>query len=449
MSHSSGVWHLLGTRRFLPLFGTQLLGAFNDNLFKQSVLLFVVYEHYHNEQAENWFSALTTFLFTLPFLCLSALSGQLADSMDKAKIIRIVKTCEIVIMLVGAGGLLMARGGMMVDSVAIPLMLLAMLAMGTHSAFFGPIKYAILPQHLERQEVLGGTGLVEAGTYVAILGGTLLAGLISAELAAVMVLTVALVGWVFGRQVPPAPPMQEPHKLDLNVFTASTRLVKATLKIRRLFLAIVAISFFWTIGAVLFIQFPALVKNALTSDKAVASVFLAIFSIGVAIGSVAVNRLLKGEVSARYSAAAVIIMGLFVLAFWWLSVTWLHAPEGTLYSVADFLKHPGAVWLGLALLFIAIFGGIFVVPLYAFLTTTVPKSEASRTVAANNIVNALSMAVGILLTMGLTALDISAADQLLLAACMCTVSAWLGWTLHKACEHPLEHEMEQHLPPTV
>src|SRR5437868_10589994 len=328
-------------------------------------------------------------------------------------------------------------------------MLLAISAMGTHSTFFGPIKYAILPQHLEKQEVLGGTGLVEAGTYVAILGGTLLAGLISAELAAVMVLTVALVGWVFGRQVPPAPPLEEGHKLDLNVFTASARLVKATLKIRRLFLAIVAISFFWTIGAVLFIQFPALVKNALTSDKAVASVFLAIFSIGVAIGSVAVNRLLKGEVSARYSAAAVIIMGLFVLAFWWLSVTWLHAPEGTLYSVGDFLKHPGAVWLGLALLFIAIFGGIFVVPLYAFLTTTVPKSEASRTVAANNIVNALSMAVGILLTMGLTALDISAADQLLLAACMCTVSAWLGWKLHKACEHPLEHEMEQHLPPTV
>ena len=449
MSHSSGVWHLLGTRRFLPLFGTQLLGAFNDNLFKQSVLLFVVYEHYHDEQAENWFSGLTTLLFTLPFLFLSALSGQLADSKDKAKIIRIVKTCEIVIMLVGAGGLLMARGGIMVDGLAIPLMLLAMLAMGTHSAFFGPIKYAILPQHLEKQEVLGGTGLVEAGTYVAILGGTLLAGLISAEVAATMVLTVALVGWIFGRQVPPAPPLEGGHRLDWNVFTASARLVKATLRIRRLFLAIVAISFFWTIGAVLFIQFPALVKNALTSDKAVASVFLAIFSIGVAIGSVLVNRLLKGEVSARYSAAAVIIMGLFVLAFWWLSVTWLHAPEGTLYSVGDFLRHPGAVWLGLALLFIAIFGGIFVVPLYAFLTTTVPKSEASRTVAANNIVNAMSMAVGIALTMGLTALNISAADQLLLAACMCTVSAWLGWMLHKACEHPLEHEMEQHLPPTV
>jgi MFS family permease len=442
MSSSSGAFHLLATRRFLPLFGTQMLGAFNDNLFKQSVLLFVVYEHYHNEQAENWFSALTTALFTLPFFLLSALSGQLADSMDKAKIIRIVKTCEIGIMIVGAGGLWMARGGILVDSVAIPLMLLAMLAMGIHSTFFGPIKYAILPQHLEKQEVLGGTGLVEAGTYVAILGGTLLAGLISVELAATLVLSVALVGWVFGRQVPPAPPMGEKQKFDLNIFTASVRLVKATLQIRRLFLAIVAISFFWTIGAILFIQFPPLVKNALTADKAVASVFLAIFSIGVAIGSVAVNRLLKGEVSARYSTAAVLIMGLFVLGFYWISATWVHAPAGTLYSVGDFWVHPGAVWLGLTLLFIAIFGGIFVVPLYAFLTTTVKKSEAARTVAANNIVNAGAMVIGTLFTMLLTAFDISAADQLLLAAGMCTVSAWLAWKLHKACDHPLEPVVE-------
>ena len=139
MSHSSGVFHLLGVRRFLPLFVTQLLGAFNDNLFKHAVVLFVVYNHYNDEGAETWFSALTTALFTLPFFFLSAISGQLADSNDKAKIIRIVKACEIVIMLVGAIGLIMAWKGYMVDSVAIPLLLLAMFAMGTHSTFFGPI----------------------------------------------------------------------------------------------------------------------------------------------------------------------------------------------------------------------------------------------------------------------------------------------------------------------
>ena len=438
MSHSSGVFHLLGVRRFLPLFVTQLLGAFNDNLFKHAVVLFVVYNHYNDENSETWFSALTTALFTLPFFFLSAISGQLADSNDKAKIIRIVKACEIGIMLVGATGLMMAWKGIMVDSVAIPLLLLAMFAMGTHSTFFGPIKYAILPQHLEKQEVLGGTGLVEAGTYVAILGGTLLAGLIRVEVAAVMVLSVALIGYLFGRMVPPAPPLEEPHKFDLNIFTASVRLVKGTLKIRRLFLAIVAISFFWTIGAVLFIQFPPLVKNALTSDKAVASVFLAIFSIGVAIGSLAVNRLLKGEVSARYSPVAVILMGLCVFAFYYLSKTWEHAPGDTLYNVGDFLAHPGALLLSLSLLGIAIFGGIFVVPLYAFLTTTVKKSEAARTVAANNIVNAGCMTLGALATMGVTYAGMSAADQLLLAAGMCIIASWLAWVLHKACDHPLE-----------
>jgi MFS family permease len=447
---SSGAFHLLGTRRFLPLFGTQMLGAFNDNLFKHSMVLFVVYEHYRNEFTETWFSALTTGIFILPFFVLSALSGQLADATDKARIIRIVKICEIGIMMVGAGGLMMALGGVMVDTVAIPILLVALLAMGVHSTFFGPIKYAILPQHLHKEEVLGGTGLVEAGTYIAILGGTLLAGIIPVKVAATTVFTVALVGYLFGRQVPPAPPLEEGHRIDYNVFSSSIRLIKATLHIRRLFLAIVAISFFWTIGAVLFIQFPPLVKNVLTADKAVASVFLAIFSIGVAIGSLAVNRLLKGEVSARYSTPAVLLMGLCVFFFHLTAKAWVPAPEGTLYGVNDFLVHPGTLWLSLSLLGIAIFGGIFVVPLYAFLTTTVKKSEAARTVAANNIINSGAMVIGSLIAMSLTLMEVGTADQLLLAAAMCTVSAWLAWRLHRACEdHAAGLAELEGLPPDV
>jgi MFS family permease len=447
---SSGAFHLLGTRRFLPLFGTQMLGAFNDNLFKHSMVLFVVYEHYRNEFTETWFSALTTGIFILPFFFLSALSGQLADATDKARIIRIVKICEIGIMVVGAGGLVMALNGIMVDTVAIPILLVALLAMGVHSTFFGPIKYAILPQHLHKEEVLGGTGLVEAGTYIAILGGTLLAGIIPVGVAAATVFSVALVGYLFGRQVPPAPPLEPGHRIDFNVFSSSIRLIRATLKIRRLFLAIVAISFFWTIGAVLFIQFPPLVKNVLTADKAVASVFLAIFSIGVAIGSLAVNRLLKGEVSARYSMPAVLIMGLFVFAFHWVAAHWLQAPAGGLYTPTDFIAHPGAIWLTLALLGIAIFGGIFVVPLYAFLTTTVKKSEAARTVAANNIINSGAMVIGSLIAMSLTLLKVGTADQLLLAAAMCSVSAYLAWRLHRAVEdHNDDMLQAEGLPPTV
>ena len=440
--------HLLRTRRFLPLFVTQMLGAFNDNLFKNAMVLFVVYEIYNDETAETWFSAITTGVFILPFFLLSALSGQLADARDKAKIIRIVKFCEILIMLVGAAGLAMAWKGIAVGTIAMPLMLLALFAMGVHSTFFGPIKYAILPQHLQSDEVLGGTGLVEAGTYIAILGGTLLAGIISVQAAAVGVLLIASVGYAAGRQVPPAPALEEGHTIDLNIIRSSIRLVGATMHIPRLFLAIVAISFFWTIGAVLFIQFPPLVKNVLTADRAVASLFLAIFSVGVAIGSIAVNRLLQGQVSARYATPSVLFMGLFVIAFHICSVQWNGAPEGQLHNIGEFMQHPGVYWLLLSLLGIAVAGGMFVVPLYAFLTTTVPKAQAARTVAANNIVNSGAMVVGSLLAIGLSVAGVGAADQLMLAAGMCLVSAWLGWKLHKACDDNPCPDTEG-LPPTV
>ena len=444
----TGATHLLGTRRFLPLFVTQLLGAFNDNLFKNAMVLFVVYQVYNDPRSEFWFSAITTAVFILPFFLLSALAGQLADATDKARIIRIVKAAEIAIMVVGGGGLIMAWQGIAVHAVAIPLLLLALFAMGVHSTFFGPIKYSILPQHLRHEEVLGGTGLVEAGTYIAILGGTILAGVIDIEVSAVLVILIALVGYFSGRQVPPAPALEEGHVIDFNVFRSSWRLINATLHIPRLYLAIASISFFWTIGAVLFIQFPPLVKNVLTADRAVASLFLAIFSIGVATGSVAVNRLLKGEVSARYSMPSVLIMGVFVVCFHLVCANWQGLPEGRLYDLATFMNHPGNWPLLGSLLGIAIFGGMFVVPLYAFLTTTVAKSQAARTVAANNIVNSGAMVVGSIIAGSLSLAHVALEDQLLLAAAMCLISAWLGWKLHKACDTP-ECADNEGLPPTV
>lgn len=440
--------YLLGRRRFLPLFTTQLLGAFNDNLFKNAMVLFVVYQVYNDERSETWFSAIATGVFILPFFLLSALSGQLADARDKAKIIRLVKLAEIAIMIAGAAGLLMAWQDIAVAGVAMPLMLLALFAMGVHSTFFGPIKYAILPQHLRSDEVLGGTGLVEAGTYIAILGGTLLAGIISVQAAAAGVVLTALIGYLSGRQVPPAPALEEGHRIDLNIIRSSIRLIGATMHIPRLFLAIVSISFFWTIGAVLFIQFPPLVKNVLSADRAVASLFLAIFSVGVAIGSVAINRLLKGQVSARYATPSVLAMGLFVGAFHYLAVRFPRLEGEALYDIGDFMAHAG-VWplLG-ALLGIAVAGGMFVVPLYAFLTTTVPKAQAARTVAANNIVNSGAMVAGSLLAVGMSVAGMPTADQLLLAAAMCLVSAWLAWKLHKACDDNPCPDTED-LPPDV
>jgi predicted MFS family arabinose efflux permease len=423
---------LIRKRRFLPLFATQLLGAFNDNLYKNAMILYVVYTVYNSEAAEARFSAIASAVFILPFFLLSALSGQLADMRDKARIIRFVKAAEIAIMLVGAAGLYMAWRGIAVEPVAIPLMLVALLAMGVHSTFFGPIKYAILPQHLHPNEVLAGTGLVEAGTYISILAGTIFAGWIPVEWAAVICIAAALVGFCTAQFVPPAPPQMEPVPLDFNVLRSSITLVRMTMRHPRVFLAIAAISFFWTIGAVLFIQFPPLAKNVLSASKEVASLFLVVFSIGVSIGSVSINHLLKGTVSAKYGPVSVIVMGLFVIAFHVVCKMWQHAPDSALLGVSQFVMEPLAVPLLLSLLGIAISGGMFVVPLYAFLTTVVDKAETARTIAANNIVNAGAMVVGSLIAVGLSAAGVALADQLLLGAAMCLIAAWLGRVLYRA-----------------
>ncbi len=426
--------HLLKRRRFLPLFVTQLFNAFNDNLYKTAMVLFVVYSVYDDESTEAAFSGLASGLFILPFFVLSALAGQLADMRDKAAIIRKVKLCEIGLMVIGASGLYLAWQGIAVSTVAIPLMLAALFLTGVQSTFLGPIKYAILPQHLRREEVLAGTGLIEAGTYIAILAGTILAGLIAVEFAAVAIIATSIVGYLVSRQVPSAPPQGEIEKLDWHVLRASVKLVRDTMHNAEVYYAILAISFFWTIGAVLFIQFPPLAKNTIMASKEVASLFLVVFSVGVAIGSVAINALLKGKVSARYAPASVIAMGLFVVAFYVVAKIWEADQPTDLLDIGEFLAWPMATFLMLCLLGIAVAGGMFVVPLYAFLTTRVAPHTASRTIAANNIVNSGAMVAGSLVAMAMSAAGVPVSEQVLLCAAMCLFSAWLAKRLI-AAEH--------------
>ena len=429
MIHALG---LLKERRFLPLFVTQFLGAFNDNLFKQAMVLFATYRVFNDARVESNFNAIATGLSLIPFFLLSALSGQLADTIDKARIIRWVKTAEIGIMLVGGAGLMIALRGH--TRIGLGVMLFAVLLLGVHSTFFGPIKYAILPQHLDPDHVLGGTGLIEAGTYLSILLGTILAGWLSVEQSAIAVLVVAGFGWLAGRMVPPAPRIGPELEISHHPVKSSWRLISATMHIPRLFLAICAISFFWTIGAVLIILFPPLVKNLLTADRQVASLVLAIFSVGIAIGSVIVNRLLNGRISARYAPVSVIAMGGFIVAFSLLARTWIPAADGHLYSIAAFVEEPRAIPIMLSLAGIAITGGMFVVPLYAFLTTTVTKDQTARTVAANNVVNSGAMVIGALLVMALASLGASPENMLFLAAAMCLFAAWIAQKLHLACD---------------
>jgi MFS family permease len=425
---------LLNKRRFLPLFTTQFLGALNDNLFKQGMVLFATYSIFNDARVEQGFNALATGLSTLPFILFSALAGQLADSHDKAKIIRIVKTLEILIMMVGSGGLMLAAQGH--TRIGIVLMLATVFLLGVHSTFFGPIKYAILPQHLGKDDVLGATGLVEAGTYIAILLGTIIAGFLTDHvwMTAVGTLLVAIVGWFSGRQIAPAPREGAALAINYNIVTSSWRLINGTMHIPRLFLAICSISFFWTIGAVLIIIFPPLAKNLLTTTPEVASLFTATLSIGIAIGSVVINSMLKGRVSAKFGPASVIAMAAFVVTFSLMVRLWIPAPPGHFYDWKEFIAQPRAIPVMLSLLGIAITGGMFVVPLYAFLTTTVSADQTARTVAANNVVNSLAMVVGAVVVIGITGLGVTPENMLFVVAGMCLVAAWLAQKLHLACD---------------
>lgn len=427
--------HILRQRAFLPLFVTQLFNAFNDNLYKNAMVLFVVYSVYNSEAKEAAFSAVASGLFILPFFLFSAFAGQLADMRDKAKIIRIVKFCEIIIMTVGAIGLTLANNGIAVSNIAIPVMLLALLAMGVHSTFFGPIKYAIIPQSLPAHKVLEGTGWVEAGTYLAILAGTILAGLISVEAACIAIIITAVIGWLSSLSIPSAPPLCDGNDcLDWNIFRSSRDVVRDSMKNREVFYAILSISFFWAIATVIFVQFIPLAKNVLHAGKDVASLFLVVFSIGIAIGSIAINRLLKGVVSARYSPASVVIMGIFLAGFYLLCHFWPKSGDEPLYTIPAFLMIPQAAILTLILLAIAISGGMFVVPLYAFLTTKVPPDMTSRTIAANNLINSGAMVMGSLVVMAMTYVGIAISEQLLFTASMCLVSSWMA---RKLCNEEL------------
>lgn len=422
--------NLMRQRRFLPLFLTQLLNAFNDNLYKNAMVLFVVYSVYDSPEMETLISGVATALFVLPFVLFSATSGQLADMRDKTKIIRWIKFAEIIIMSIGATGLLLAAKGLQIETIALPLMFLALFAMGVHSTFFGPIKYAILPQHLQSDEVLAGTGLVEAGTYVAILAGMILGGVLPIMWSIIGVIAVALVGYMVCRWVPPAPAQTEETKVDWNPIRASRDLIAFTMGNLELRYSVLAISYFWTIAAILSVQFIPLAKNVLLADKQVAAVLLVAFSAGIAIGSVSINALLKGDISARYSAGSVIVMGGLLIGFYLLCRMWNLTPEGELFTIWEFLAQPLALAITANLLLIAVAGGMFVVPLYAFLTTRVDKSEASRSVAANNFISSIYMVGGAGVASALGFLGIPLEEQLLVSLLLCLLSARLAKKLH-------------------
>ena len=381
---------LLRVRRFVPLFVTQFLGAFNDNLFKSALVVLLTFK------AASWTSLkpellgnLAAGIFVLPFFLFSATAGQIVDKLDKARVARFVKLMEIAIM---------ALAGIGFAAHSLALVLSALFLMGMHSTLFGPVKYAILPQHLRPNELVAGNALVEAGTFTAILLGTLAGGLLAAldggtVWISMAALSIALVGYVASRGIPPAPSAAKQLVIRFNPVIDTWRCIADVRADREIFIAIIGLSWFWLYGSLFLAQFPAYAKHVLGGDEFSVTLLLAIFTVGIGTGSLACDRLSGHKVELGLVPFGTAGLTLFGLDFALASPGGLPVQVSTL---AQLLAVPGT-WRILAdLLLLGAFGGFFCVPLYALMQARSAEDKRARTIAANNIVNALFMVAGAL-----------------------------------------------------
>ncbi|MDX1724746.1 MAG: MFS transporter [Pseudomonas sp.] len=379
---------LLGTRRFLPFFLTQLLGAFNDNIFKQSLILAILYKLSSGADGSLLVN-LCALLFILPFFLFSALGGQFGEKFAKDRLIRTIKFAEILIMLAGAAGVLLNN---------LPLMLAVLFCMGTQSALFGPVKYSILPQHLREEELVGGNALVEMGTFLAILAGTIGAGIMMASsgyasLVAGTVVTVAVLGYLASRSIPRAHAALPELVLDWNIFRQSWRIMRLGLVEQRpaVSRSLVGNSWFWFLGAVYLTQIPAYAKQWLYGDESVVTLILAVFSVGIALGSMLCERMSGHKVEIGLVPFGSIGLTLFGVLLWWHSGGFPQDAQA--HDWLAVLSHGQAWWILSSILGIGLFGGFYIVPLYALIQSRTAEHERARVIAANNILNALFMVV--------------------------------------------------------
>ena len=385
---------LLRTRRFLPFFITQLLGAFNDNVFKQGLILVVLFGLALNAEQGSLMVNFCHMLFILPFFLFSALGGQFGEKFAKDALIRAIKLAEIVIMLVGAAGFYLN---------SLPLLLLALFGMGTHSALFGPVKYSILPATLREDELVGGNALVEMGTFLAILAGTIGAGLImsgshSAGLVSLVIVLVAVVGYLASRNIPRARAAMPELVLDWNIFRQTWRTLRLGLGQRpAVSRSLLGNSWFWFLGSIYLAQIPAFAKELLHGDKSVITLILTVFSVGIALGSVLCERLSGRKVEIGLVPFGSIGMTVFGILLWWHSGGFPVAAEP--YTWLTLLGQGQAWWLLADIFGIGVFGGLYIVPLYALIQSRTVETERARVIAANNILNALFMVISALFAM--------------------------------------------------
>jgi 1-acyl-sn-glycerol-3-phosphate acyltransferase len=449
----SGQFGLLKEKRFAPFFATQFLGAFNDNLFKNALVVLLTF------QAAQWttlkpelLANLAAGIFILPFFLFSATAGQLADKYDKATLARLVKVLEMGIMAIAALGF---------AQTSLTLLMVALFLLGVHSTLFGPVKYAILPQHLHVDELVGGNALIEAGTFVAILIGTLAGGLLAGSVAhpawiAAGGFLVAAAGYVTSRGIPLAPPPAPELKVNLNPLTETWRNINFARENRAVFLSILGISWFWLYGALFLAQFPAYAKNVFGGEENAVTLLLATFTIGIGAGSMLCERMSGKRVEIGLVPFGSIGLTLFGLDLYFASPSDLAATAP--HALGALLAVP-AIWHVLFdLLMLGMFGGFFIVPLYALVQVRSEEAHRARIIAANNIVNALFMVVGALgaaalLGAGVTIPELFAFAALLNAAVAVYIYGlvpefllrFIAWLLVKAM-YRLRVDGQEHIP---
>ena len=403
---------LMRERRFLPFFITQFLGAFNDNVFKNALIILIAFQVVASDPAaSNRLINLAAGLFVLPFFLFSATAGQLSDKYEKSRYIRWVKVLEIVIMLGATVGFILG---------SVELLIAMLFLMGCQSTMFGPVKYSIMPQHLQPEELVGGNAWIEMGTNMAILLGTMFGGILIAWHQGYLwvsgaLITIAILGYFSSRAIPAAPPAAPDLKINWNPVTETGRILKITYQNFTVFQSVLGISWFWFLGSVYLSQLPNFTKLTLGGGEHVVTLLLTLFAIGIGIGSLLCERL-----SGRIVEIGLVPFGSIGLTLFGVDLFFATpaSPEtsGTLLGVMAFLDQPGSWRVVMDIVLIGVFGGIYIVPLYALVQQRSEPRQLSRVIAGNNIINSVFMVAAALIAVALLEQGLSIPQLLLVMA---------------------------------
>lgn len=411
--HTGNQFDLLRERRFAPFFWTQFLGAGNDNVYKNALIIFVAFHGARLTTLDpNALVNLAGAVFIAPFVLLSATSGQIADKVEKSRLIRWIKLFEIAIMVVGLAGFWRQN---------LALMFAALALLGIHSALFGPVKYAILPQHLKPEELIGGNGLVEMGTFVAILLGTIAGGVVVAIepngpiLACALAIAIAVAGYLTSRGIPHTPAVAPELAINWNPFSETWRNLRIAQENRVVWLSMLGISWFWFYGAIFLAQFAGFSRDILGGNEHVVTFLLALFSVGIGVGSLLCERLSGRKIELGLVPFGSIGLTLFA-ADLWLASDSLRATG--LAGIDAFFARPAHWRVAADLLLIGLFGGFYIVPLYALIQERSAPSHRSRIIAANNILNAIFIVASAGIAVALLGVGLSIPQLFLVNALM-------------------------------